>query len=63
MERGQRRQQISHSTGTDGNDGSHKVERLTATPDGSHVHEIAKASTDGGLKTIITADKDKRQPK
>jgi hypothetical protein len=49
-----------YRTGTDGKDGSHKVERLTPTPDGSHAHEISKASTDGGSKTIATADKNKR---
>jgi hypothetical protein len=49
-----------YRTGTDGRDGSQRVERLTPTPDGSHVHEISKASTDGQSKTIITADKNKR---
>lgn len=49
-----------YRSGTDGKDGSYKVERLTPTPDGSHSHEISKASTDGKSKTITTADKGKR---
>jgi len=49
-----------YRVGSDGNDGSHRVERLTPTSDGSHFHEISKSSPDGKTKTIITADKNKR---
>jgi hypothetical protein len=49
-----------YRSGRDGRDGSQKVERLTPTADGSHAHEISKASTDGKIKTISTADKGKR---
>ncbi|HZM02667.1 MAG TPA: hypothetical protein VFC44_06560 [Candidatus Saccharimonadales bacterium] len=49
-----------YRTGGDGKDGSYKVERLTPTPDGSHAHEISKASTAGGSKSIHTANKGKR---
>lgn len=49
-----------YRTGTDGRDGSYRTERLTPTSDGSHAHEIIKASTDGKVKTISTANKGKR---
>jgi hypothetical protein len=49
-----------YRSGTDGRDGSQRIERLTRTSDGSHAHEISKASTDGRVKTISTANKGKR---
>jgi hypothetical protein len=49
-----------YRSGTDGRDGSQRIERLTPTADGGHAHEISKASTDGKVKTISTADKSKR---
>jgi len=50
----------NYRTGSDPRDGSQRVERTTPTGDGSHYHEISKASTDGKVKTVITADKNKR---
>jgi len=49
-----------YRVGRDGRDGSQRAERLTPTSDGSHAHEIIKASTDGGVKSIHTANKGSR---
>ena|SRR5689334_20035624 len=50
-----------YRVGFDGKDGSYRVERLRFIPGGGHYHEIQKASGDGKLVSIHTADNNKRR--
>jgi hypothetical protein len=47
-----------HRTGTDGRDGSYKVEKISSGAD--HEHRISKTSTDGKVKEIYRGPKSKR---